>query len=172
MSAPRIRLAPVLALLLLVALAAGCAPHATTTRVADVSKGDFYTNDEIRGLTPEQRDRYCESLNAQIESYRGETQKLLAQADSVSALAESLRVVNSSLSSQMRDLDTEVRQLRLARRAVSTYIVKAGDTLQSIASAVYGDPGRWQDIYAVNKDQIGGERTPLKPGTKLTIPSK
>lgn len=54
-----------------------------------------------------------------------------------------------------------------ARR--TSYVVKAGDTLGSIAEAVYGDPDRWQEIYRANAGSLGrgGE---VKPGQVLTIP--
>jgi LysM repeat protein len=50
-----------------------------------------------------------------------------------------------------------------------TYVVKDGDTLQSIASAVYGDPDRWPDIYRANAGSLGrgGE---VKPGQVLVLP--
>jgi nucleoid-associated protein YgaU len=48
-----------------------------------------------------------------------------------------------------------------------TYTVKAGDTLQSIAAKVYGDPSKWHDIATLN-----GLRDPnyLKPGQVLKLP--
>jgi nucleoid-associated protein YgaU len=138
----------------------------------DVTHGEFYTNEEIKGLSQEGRDRYCESLSAEIERLRAETNALLAAADSVGQVSDSLKMVNSELTTQIRDLDGEVRQLRLARRSSTTYIVKAGDTLQKIASVVYGKSSRWNDIYLANKDRIGAPNAPLKVGTQLKIPAK
>ena len=47
--------------------------------------------------------------------------------------------------------------------------MKEGDTLGSIAGAVYGDPDRWQEIYRANAGSLGrgGE---VKPGQVLVIP--
>lgn len=55
---------------------------------------------------------------------------------------------------------------KVARR---TYVVKDGDTLQSIASAVYGDPDRWPEIYRANAGSLGrgGE---VKAGQVLVLP--
>lgn len=49
------------------------------------------------------------------------------------------------------------------------YVVRRGDTLRSISSAVYGDEGRWRDIYRANRRTL---RDPdvLKVGTTLVIP--
>lgn len=55
---------------------------------------------------------------------------------------------------------------KAARR---TYVVKDGDTLQSIASSVYGDPDRWPEIYRANAGSLGrgGE---VKAGQVLVLP--
>lgn len=49
----------------------------------------------------------------------------------------------------------------------STYQVKLGDTLSSIAAKVYHDPARWRWIAAVNR--IDDPRR-LTPGVRLAIP--
>jgi len=49
------------------------------------------------------------------------------------------------------------------------YVVKDGDTLESIAAAVYGDAERWPEIYRANSGSLGrgGE---VKPGQVLVLP--
>lgn len=49
------------------------------------------------------------------------------------------------------------------------YVVKEGDTLESIAAATYGDSERWPEIYRANAGSIGrgGE---VKPGQVLVLP--
>lgn len=159
-------------LVLALVLFCGCPSVQKTSRVADVSARDFYTNDEIKGLSQEQRDRYCQALEDEILVVRAEADSLLAAADLVKVEADSARAKNVALSTKIRDLDGEIRQLRLARRASSIYVVKAGDTLQKISGVVFGNQGRWRDIYLANRDKIGEATAPLKPGTKLRIPSK
>lgn len=50
-----------------------------------------------------------------------------------------------------------------------TYAVREGDTLESIAASVYGDPDRWPEIYRANQGAVGrgGE---VKPGQVLVLP--
>jgi len=151
---------------------AGCASVPKTTRVADVTKGDYYANEEIKGLSQEQRDIYCNALQLQIDGYHADGKKLDAKADSVKAVADSLRAQNTAMTTQLRDLDNEIRQLRLARRAATTYIVKAGDNLLKISSVAYGTPDRWKDIWEANKDKVPKENSALAPGLRLTIPAK
>ena len=40
-------------------------------------------------------------------------------------------------------------------RFAGRYIVQQGDTLQSIAGQVYGDPGQWRSLLRANQDRIG-----------------
>jgi nucleoid-associated protein YgaU len=47
------------------------------------------------------------------------------------------------------------------------YVVRTGETLSSIAGAVYRDPGRWREVAVANR--ITDPRT-LAPGTVLTVP--
>lgn len=50
-----------------------------------------------------------------------------------------------------------------------TRLVSRGDTLQSIAAEVYGDPTLWRPIAQANKTLISNPRT-LTPGIVLQIP--
>lgn len=153
-------------------LLAGCFGPPRPSRVADVDAGVYYTNEEIKGLSQEERDRYCRQLQTRIEQLHAEASSIQARADSVRVVADSLRSVNMSLATQIRDLDGEIRQLRLARRAATLYVVKAGDTLQKISSVVYGTAGRWREIYEANRGLIGNPTDPLKAGIRLRIPPK
>ena len=74
------------------------------------------------------------------------------------------------------------QQLALARQSTSTparrqtttpggaYRVQPGDTLGSIAHKVYGDSGRWIDIYTANGTAIGSDPNRLPAGITLELP--
>jgi nucleoid-associated protein YgaU len=49
------------------------------------------------------------------------------------------------------------------------YVVKSGDSLSKIAKEVYGNAGRWKEIYEANKDQIKDPNL-IYRGQKLRIP--
>lgn len=51
------------------------------------------------------------------------------------------------------------------------YTVRPGDTLVSIARAIYGDGARWKTIYEANKKTIGSDPDNIREGLTLTIPS-
>lgn len=50
------------------------------------------------------------------------------------------------------------------------YTVRQGDTLTKIAQQFLDDGQRWQDIYAVNREQIGDNPNLIRPGQQLRIP--
>jgi tetratricopeptide (TPR) repeat protein len=47
--------------------------------------------------------------------------------------------------------------------------VSRGDTLSSIAARVYGDSGKWQDIYQANRKALG-DPPRLREGQQLVVP--
>jgi nucleoid-associated protein YgaU len=54
--------------------------------------------------------------------------------------------------------------------ASKTYQVREGDTFYSIAKAVYGNGGRWTEIYQLNKATLKNDPKHLKPGMVLKLP--
>src|SRR5437870_10486199 len=50
-----------------------------------------------------------------------------------------------------------------------TYVVREGDSLSTIAGAVYGDAGAWRPIFEANRDQMSSE-SQLQIGQTLRIP--
>lgn len=51
----------------------------------------------------------------------------------------------------------------------AVYTVVRGDNLSRIARRLYGDSGRWRDIYNANRDQIDDPNL-IYPGQRLVIP--
>ena len=50
------------------------------------------------------------------------------------------------------------------------YVVEKGDTLFDIARYELGKASRWNELYELNKDQLGEDFDYLAPGTKLILP--
>lgn len=54
---------------------------------------------------------------------------------------------------------------------VTTYTVKAGDSLSAIAQSEYGDATEWRRIYDANRDLLDDPDV-IHPGQELKIPGK
>ncbi len=152
-------------------LIGGCA-HGPQPAVKDPAQGQYYTQEEMARLSPAERDRYCEAMETTLSGAKVQSKTMRARIDSLNAESDSLRNRSVRVSSQTRDLQTVLRDLRLKEKALNSYVVKPGDTLKSVARAVYGDSSRWKEIYDANKGLIGPENAPLKTGSRLTIPKK
>ncbi len=63
-----------------------------------------------------------------------------------------------------------VQRIQTPAPTTGTYKVLPGDTLSRIAKAVYGDSGKWKEIYGANLDKMSSEND-LKAGQTITIPS-
>ncbi len=63
-----------------------------------------------------------------------------------------------------------VQRIQTPAPRTGTYKVLPGDTLSRIAKAVYGDSGKWKEIYGANLDKMSSEND-LKAGQTITIPS-
>jgi nucleoid-associated protein YgaU len=67
------------------------------------------------------------------------------------------------------DLGQQVRAVSEAEVVTRTYTVEAGDSLSAIALSVYGNAGRWPEIFEANKDQLSNPNL-IYPGQELRIP--
>lgn len=52
----------------------------------------------------------------------------------------------------------------------TTYVVQPGDNLSKIAKNIYGDAGRYKDIYENNKNLVGTDPNKIKVGMVLVLP--
>ena len=59
----------------------------------------------------------------------------------------------------------------LAAASAPTWVVRPGETLSSVASAL-GLRGGWQALYAANRRGIGADPNVIRPGTTLAVPGK
>jgi nucleoid-associated protein YgaU len=54
-----------------------------------------------------------------------------------------------------------------------TYVVESGDTLIRIARKVFNDPGRWREIYELNRDRLRSpDEVPVGMTLKLPQPRR
>ena len=62
-----------------------------------------------------------------------------------------------------------VDAINLRVRLPDTYTLQEGDTLWTVAEALYGDGGRWEELYQANLDVIP-DPSLVAPGTVISVP--
>lgn len=63
----------------------------------------------------------------------------------------------------------EMAKSKAKKAGARTYVMQAGDSLSSIAAAVYGDAGRWTEIFEANRDVLSDPNL-VRVGQELRIP--
>ena len=53
-----------------------------------------------------------------------------------------------------------------------THVVAEGETLSSIAAAVYGDSSQWRRLYEANRSVIGADPGAIRVGMRLVVPAR
>jgi len=147
-----------LALILPALLLSGCGKK--VTRQADVAAGDYYTDEEFKKLSREQRDAYCEELAAELARLEQAAKADVvaqgeAQAD-IKKLQQEAASLQSKLASQDSRFSGIEKEIAYFESLPKSYTVVKGDCLWKIAGKeeIYADPIKWPRIYRANKDQI------------------
>lgn len=144
--------------LLALFLLAGCGKR--VLRTADVSDGDYYTAEEFKKLSAEQRSEYCDRLAKELGAQQKnaeDTGQLVTEANKNAAELESKL---APMNARIAELQAEVSELEARKaerdRRPDTYTVVEGDCLYKISGyeKIYADPVKWPRLYRANRDQI------------------
>ncbi len=134
----------------------GCSKK--VARQADVSAGDYYSEEEFKSLGSEQREQYCADLADELESLGEATAK--AESEAASADLDRLRAELRRLQGEYRVQADQVQkikdEIKYFESLPKDYTVVRGDCLWNISGfeSIYADPIQWPRIYRANKDQI------------------
>jgi nucleoid-associated protein YgaU len=133
---------------------------ATSVFAADVSKGQFYTEEEYQKLSGDEREAYCSSLASEkakqadmLSEYQG---NLEAEQKRVAELQAKVKTVDAELKpleSKHAELQKEIDYYN---SLPTQWTVKRGESLYKISSydEIYADGTKWPRIYRANRDKI------------------
>lgn len=152
--------------------AVGCSSSAPPVELPEVENGVYLTVDEMLALSPADQELYCAKLEDRLNQLSVTRAESATKATELQAQVDSLRQVVLEMNRTFRNLQTEVRQLKLTKKTATHYTVREGDTLTQISSLLYGTGAKWEKIYEANKDILPGPTAALKPGTQLRIPQE
>ena len=133
---------------------------ATSAFAADVSKGQFYTEEEYQKLSGDDREAYCGSLASEMDKqkdmlsdYQG---KLAAEEKKVAELKAKIKTVDAELNPMKTKAAALQKEIDYYNSLPTQWTVKNGECLYKISSyeEIYADGTKWPRIYRANRDKI------------------
>jgi len=149
-----------LAILVIFVLSLGVGCSRYQPRVIDITKGEYYEDEEYQKLSKKDREVYCAALADELvrlqkryEKAKGELEK---NKSMIEKLTEQLRDAEreySKLTTKMDELNKELEELEALPK---TWVLKFGECLWTVASyeEVYSDPLKWPRLWRGNKELI------------------
>lgn len=153
--------------------AVGCG--SSVSREANVSEGDYYSAEEFKDLSDEQRDEYCADLDAELASLQENKTKAEQEADATGAqlaqVQSQVKKLESDYNAQKGEVDGLQEEIEYYENLPKVHVVEKGEFLQKISGyeRIYADAAKWPRIYFANKDKINDPNL-IYPGWELTIP--
>jgi nucleoid-associated protein YgaU len=114
---------------------------------------------------PSEAIREIDILKKEIATLRS----LLAEAQAGSGGAASEKARSKSKSASKSAEKQVAAETEPAAKASESYVVQAGDTLSRIATRVYNDPAKWNEIFEANRATLPSPQS-IKVGQTLVIP--
>jgi nucleoid-associated protein YgaU len=170
---------PISSRLVLLAMAAslvilaGCSPK--VTRQANVSEGDYYSAEEFKNLSGDQRDAYCADLDDELAKLNADAERSTREASDLSAelsgVEKDVSAMQAKYDRAKGEVDGIQDQIDYFEGLPKMHVVEKGEFLQKISSyeKIYNDRLKWPRIYRANKDKIEDPNL-IYPGWELTIP--
>ncbi|MFZ1947812.1 MAG: LysM peptidoglycan-binding domain-containing protein [bacterium] len=126
----------------------------------DVTKGQFYTEEEYQKLKKGDRLAYCDQLAREADRQR----QLLATATTgldkgkadVDQLKARIKQVDGELNPAKADVTRLEKEIAELEALPKTWTVKQGECLSKISAytEIYSDSKKWTRIYRANRDKI------------------
>lgn len=126
---------------------------------------------EKKAKEAEAKRKAAEAEAAKRKAAEAEAAKRKAEAKRKAAKEEAQRKAEEREAKQAARAEARkaAQAEAVAEEAERIYVVKRGDTLSHIALEMYGNAGRWREIFEANRDIIDKPNL-IRPGWKLRIP--
>ena len=152
---------------------AGCG--SSVDRTVDVSQGDYYTDEEFKKLSKDQRNEYCAALDQELASLEKAEADAERQASAVRGdlqkVQNDVKGLQGRYDGRKAEVDRIQEQIDYYEGLPKIHVVEKGEFLYKISGyeAIYADPTKWPRIYRANKDKISDPNL-IYPGWELVIP--
>lgn len=151
----------------------GCG--SSVKREANVSEGDYYSAEEFKDLSGDQRDAYCAELDAELARLNDGKSTAEQQASATDAqvaqVQSQVKALESDYNARKGEVDGLQEEIDYYENLPKVHVVEKGEFLQKISGyeRIYADAAKWPRIYFANKDKIQDPNL-IFPGWELTIP--
>jgi chromosome segregation ATPase len=107
-----------------------------------------------------------------LQELQVETELYQSRLDSMQVMADTLRAQTLALSDTIRQVNNDLRELRLQRKTLESYTTKGGETLSQLAKLLFGDAQLASELSRGNEQALAGigPEDPLPPGIKIKVP--
>ncbi|MBK9715174.1 MAG: LysM peptidoglycan-binding domain-containing protein [Kouleothrix sp.] len=95
----------------------------------------------------------------------------VSRAEARAARGQAIDLARAPLAAGQELVIPAAPQPALAAQAQTSYVVKSGDSLWSIAARLYGNGALWQTIYNANREVVGSNPNLIYPDQRFTIPA-
>lgn len=152
---------------------AGCSRY--KPRPIDISKGEYYEDEEYQKISKNDREVYCQKLADELEVLQDRSETASNQLDhnreEIKRLTVELRDaerVYTNLSAQVDELSKQLQELV---ELPQNWVMQYGECLWIVAGYedIYGDPVKWPRLWRGNRELIEDPDWVLA-GWEITVP--
>ncbi len=153
--------------------AGGCG--GSKTQKADVSQGQYYSQDDFAMLPDSRKNEYCRDLQSEFDESHAEFEREQQEIANAKAQTASIRQQIIPLEQEVLRLEAEIRtlndQVAEVKALPTMWRVNEGESLSLIASneKVYNDIDKWWKIFEANQHIIHDPYY-IFPDSVLVIP--
>jgi nucleoid-associated protein YgaU len=147
----------------------------TRALAVDVSRGQFYTEEEYQKLGKKEREAYCAALAREKDKQQSLLSEAQSKLDQERAKIDDLKAKLNKVDGELQPLESEVARLQQEIADIEAlptqWTVKRGECLSRISGykEIYSDPVKWPRIYRANRDLIQDPNL-IYPDCVLKIP--
>jgi nucleoid-associated protein YgaU len=126
----------------------------------DISKGEYYEEEEYQKLSKKDREKYCADLAVELEDLQGRSetaqQQLADNKERIKQLQKELRDAEREYATMTAHIDELTKQIEELEGLPRSWVFEYGECLWTVASyeEVYGDPLKWPRLWRGNARMI------------------
>jgi len=152
---------------------AGCSRY--KPRPIDISKGEYYEDEEYQKLSKSDREMYCQKLAGELEVLQDRSETASNQLDhnkeEIKRLTVELRDAEREYANLSAQVDELSKQLQELVELPQNWVLQYGECLWIVAGYedIYGDPVKWPRLWRGNRELIEDPDWVLA-GWEITVP--